>query len=192
MDGSSGRRRWARTDRRWTSGSAPWPWPSRWARRSTISKKPSFATRPSSAAPRTRSTSPGWSPPMSCGATCRSAHWDSAGRRVPARRAPAGGTGRGERAGRGQHPAAAAPLPPGRTAPRPRDPRHLPFRPARLLRDAHPFAERIQSRKHLRRHAVPRDADRTVNWTSDTIVDMLSRGVEQLFGRAMGPCTLDY
>ena len=31
------------------------------------------------------------------------------GRRVPARRARAGGTGRGERAGRGQHPAGPAP-----------------------------------------------------------------------------------
>ncbi len=68
----SGRRRSARTVRRWTSASAPWPWPSRWARRSTTSKKPSFATRPSSAARRIRSTSPGWWPPMSCGATCRS------------------------------------------------------------------------------------------------------------------------
>ena len=51
-----------------------------------------------------------------------------------------------------------APLAPRRTSPRPRDPRHLPFRPARLLRDAHPVAERIQSQKHLRRHAVTGDA----------------------------------
>ena len=41
---------------------------------------------------------------------------------------------------------------------RPRDPRHLPLRPARLLRHAHPAAERIQGEKHLRRHAVARDA----------------------------------
>ena len=50
-------------------------------------------------------------------------------------------------------PMASTPLAPRRTAPRPRDPRHLPFRPARLLRDAHPDAERIQSEEHLRRHA---------------------------------------
>ena len=51
-------------------------------------------------------------------------------------------------------PLPATPLPPGRTSPRPRDPYHLPFRPARLLRHAHPFAERIQGQKYLRRHAV--------------------------------------
>ena len=41
---------------------------------------------------------------------------------------------------------------------RPRDPRHLPLRPARLLRDAHPAAERVQGPEPLRRHAVTRDA----------------------------------
>ena len=61
-------------------------------------------------------------------------------------------------AGRGQHPAAGAPRAPGRTPPRPRDSRHLPLRPARLLRDAHPSAERVQSQEHLRRHAVAFDA----------------------------------
>ncbi len=61
------------------------------------------------------------------------------------------------RAGRGQHPTAAAPRAPRRAAPRPRDPRHLPLRPARLLRDAHPGAERVQGPEHLRRHAVARD-----------------------------------
>ena len=80
------------------------------------------------------------------------------GRCIPAGRARAGGIGRRERAGRGQHPAGSAPLAPRRTPPRPRDPRHLPFRPARLLRDAHPAAERVQSQEHLRRHAVARHA----------------------------------
>ena len=50
------------------------------------------------------------------------------------------------------------PLPELRAAwpsfPRPRDPRLLPLRPARLLRNAHPAAERVQSPEHLRRHAV--------------------------------------
>ena len=141
--------------RRWTSASARWPWPSRWARPSTTWKKPSFATRPSSAAPRIRSTSPGWSPPMCCAATCRSVHWDSLDGASCSTCASLR-AGRGERAGRAQYPAAAAPQPPGRTAPRPRDPRHLPLRPARLLRDAHPAAERLQGQEHLRRHAVAR------------------------------------
>ena len=57
-------------------------------------------------------------------------------------------------AGRGQHPAGPAPRASRRTPPRPRDPCHLPFRPARLLRDAHPAAERIQGPNALRRHAV--------------------------------------
>ncbi len=41
-------------------------------------------------------------------------------------------------------PLPATPRAPRRAAPRPRDPRHLPLRPARLLRDAHPAAERVQ------------------------------------------------
>ena len=45
----------------------------------------------------------------------------------------------------------------GRAAARPRDRRHLPFGPARLLRDAHPAAERLQGSCHVRRHALPRD-----------------------------------
>ena len=76
------------------------------------------------------------------------------GRRVPPRCAQSAGACRGVRSGRAQHPAAAAPRTPGRTAARPRDPRHLPLRPARLLRDAHPAAERVQSPEYLRRHAV--------------------------------------
>ena len=76
------------------------------------------------------------------------------GRRVPPRCAQSSGTRRGVGSGRAQHPAAATPRTPGRTPPRPRDPRHLPLRPARLLRDAHPSAERVQSPKYLRRHAV--------------------------------------
>ena len=47
--------------------------------------------------------------------------------------------------------------------PRPGDPRHLPLRPARLLRDAHPVAERLQGPKHLRRHDGPFDAHGHVN-----------------------------
>ena len=70
-DACSERRRSARTDRRWTSGSALWPWPSRWARPSTTSKKPSCATRRSSAARRIRSTLRAWWPPTCCVATCR-------------------------------------------------------------------------------------------------------------------------
>ena len=62
------------------------------------------------------------------------------------------------RAGRGQHSAAGTALAPRRTPARPRDPRHLPFRRPRLLGDAHPSAERVQSTEHLRRHAVPFDA----------------------------------
>ena len=148
----SARRRSARTA--WTSGSARWPWPSRWARRSTTSKKPSSATRRSSAAPRTRSTSRGWWRPMSCAATCRSAHWDAARRRflldvrepveLAVERVPG-----------------AVNIPLGQLRARlgelPRDReihRHLPLRPARLLRDAHPAAERVQGPDHLRRHAV--------------------------------------
>ncbi len=41
-----------------------------------------------------------------CAATCRSRTGTTTGRRIAARRAPAGGTGGRERAGRGQHPAA--------------------------------------------------------------------------------------
>ena len=44
-----------------------------------------------------------------------------------------------------------------RAAPRPRDPRHLPLRPARLLRHADPAAERVRRQGHLRRHALARD-----------------------------------
>ena len=89
------------------------------------------------------------------------AHWDGRQGGVPARRAPAGGTGRGERAGRGEHSAAVsfardlASFPAGS-----RDPRHLPFRPACLLRDAHPAAERVQGPKPLRRHAFTGHAQR--------------------------------
>ena len=106
--GSSGRRRSARTGRRWTSGSAPWPWPSRWARRSTTSKKPSCATRRSSAAPRMPVNFAGMVAADVLRGDMPLGHWDVAGRRLPARRARAGRTGRGERAGRGQHPAAAS------------------------------------------------------------------------------------
>ena len=59
--------------------------------------------------------------------------------------------------GRGQHPGGRAARPPGRAAARPRDPRHLPLGPARLLRDAHPHAERVHGADRRRRHAVARD-----------------------------------
>ena len=81
-------------------------------------------------------------------------HWNSVdGGFLLDVRNPAGACRR-VRSGRGQHPAAATPRTPGRTAARPRDPRHLPLRPARLLRNAHPAAERVQSPEYLRRHAV--------------------------------------
>ena len=54
-----------------------------------------------------------------------------------------------------QHPAAAAARPPRRAAPRQGDPRHLPLRGARLLRDADPAPERLQGPEHLGRHAGP-------------------------------------
>ena len=80
-------------------------------------------------------------------------HWDGTGQGLPARRAqPAGARGR-VGAGRAQHPAAAAARAPRRAAARPGDPRHLPLRGARLLRDAHPAAERLQGPEHLGRHA---------------------------------------
>ena len=41
---------------------------------------------------------------------------------------------------------------------RPRNPRHLPLRPARLLCDAHSFAERVQGQEYFRRHAFARHA----------------------------------
>ena len=63
---------------------------------------------------------------------------------VPPRRPPAGGAGRRAGAGRGQHPAPRAAGPPRRAAARPGDPRHLPVRPAGLLRDAGPPAERVR------------------------------------------------
>ena len=81
-------------------------------------------------------------------------HWDSAGEGIPPRRARARGTRRGACAGRGQYPAGPTPGASRRAPPRPGDPGHLPVRPARLLRDAHPAAERVQSAKPLRRHAV--------------------------------------
>ena len=86
------------------------------------------------------------------------AHWDEHRRRLPARRAPAGRTGRGERARRGQHSAQPAPRAPRRTAPRPGDHGHLPLGAARLLRDAHTAAERVQGTEHLGRDAGARDA----------------------------------
>ena len=69
-DASWERRPSARTG--WTSGSASWLWRSSWARRCTTSRSASCATRPRSAARRTRSTSPGWSPPGCSAATCPS------------------------------------------------------------------------------------------------------------------------
>ena len=84
------------------------------------------------------------------------AHPLGLGRRcVSPRCAQSAGTCRRSRSGRGQYPAcrnsargSANFLATGRSS--------LFAAPeARLLRDAHPFAERLQSPKHLRRHAVP-------------------------------------
>ena len=58
--------------------------------------------------------------------------------------------------GRGQHPARAVARAARRASARPRDPCDLPVRPARLPRDAHPAAERIQGEGRLGRHAVAR------------------------------------
>ena len=92
-------------------------------------------------------------------------HWDSAGEGFLLDVREPVGTRRGVCAGRGQHPAGPAPGASRRTPPRPRDPRHLPLRPARLLRDAHPSAERVQSPKRLRRHAVA--FSRSASWRID-------------------------
>ena len=55
------------------SGSIPSRWRSRWAAPFTTWKRPSFATRRLSEAPRIPSTSRGWSRRISCVATCRCA-----------------------------------------------------------------------------------------------------------------------
>ena len=75
-------------------------------------------------------------------------------RPIPPGCARAGGTGPGAGAWGGQHPAGAAPRPSRRTAPRSRHSRYLPLRSARLLRHAHPVAERVQSPQPGRRDAV--------------------------------------
>ena len=62
--------------------------------------------------------------------------------------------------GSGQYPAASAARTPGGAAARPRDPRHLPLGPARLLCHAHPAAERVQGQHHFRRHAVSHNSCR--------------------------------
>ena len=84
-------------------------------------------------------------------------HWDSAqdGFLLDVRESVRAGGGAGAR--RGQHPAGRAALTPRRAPARPRDPRHLPLRPARLLRHADPAAGRIRREGHLRRHALARD-----------------------------------
>ena len=70
-DACSGRKCWARMAL--PSGSIPSRWPSRWAVPFTTWKSPSFATRRRSEARKIPSTSRGWSRPIFCGATCRSA-----------------------------------------------------------------------------------------------------------------------
>ncbi len=57
----------------------------------------------------------------------------------------------------GQHPAGSAAVATGRAAPGPGDPRRVPLRPARLLRNAHAASARVRRQDALRRHAVPRD-----------------------------------
>ncbi len=74
-------------------------------------------------------------------------------RRLPPGRPQSPGARGGIGAGRGQHPAAAASRAPRRTAARPGDPRDLPLGGARLLRHAHPAAERLHGEEHLGRHA---------------------------------------
>ena len=80
--------------------------------------------------------------------------WAATRGRLPAGRAQPAGTGRRIGAWRGQHPAAAVASASRRTAPRPRDPDHLPLGRARLLRRASSPAERVLGACHRRRHAV--------------------------------------
>ena len=61
---------------------------------------------------------------------------------------------RGACAGRCQHSARPTTGASRRAPPRSGNPRHLPFRTTRLLRDADPVAERVQSQKPRRGHAV--------------------------------------
>ena len=88
-------------------------------------------------------------------------HWDLRAGRIPARRTRERGARRGAGAGGGQHPPGRAAGTPRRAAPRPRDRRHLPLGPARLLRHADPVAERVRRQSHLRRHALARDPGAT-------------------------------
>ena len=81
-------------------------------------------------------------------------HWDADGDRIPAGRAVSAGTRGRKRAGRRQHPAAAAARAARRAATRSRDRRHLPLGRARLLRDAPPDAERVHGADDCRRDAV--------------------------------------
>ena len=125
-------------------------------RRSTTWRKPSYVTRPSSEARKTQSTSRGWSPRMCFGVTCRSVTG------IPSMvlsflTSASQWNWRWSRAGCGEHTNGAAPVSARRTAPRSRDPYHLPLGTACLLRDAHPFAERVQSPEHLRRDALAGD-----------------------------------
>jgi len=80
-------------------------------------------------------------------------HWNPPGRNSSSTCASPWNSPWSRRRG-GQHPAGPAPGASRRAPARPRDPGHLPVRPARLLRAAHAAAERVQGTKPLRGHAV--------------------------------------
>ena len=77
---------------------------------------------------------------------------------LPPRCPPPRGARGGEGSRRRQHPAGPAALAPRRAAPQPRDPCHLPLRPARLLRDPDPAPERVRCAQSLGWHAGARGA----------------------------------
>ena len=92
-------------------------------------------------------------------------HWELPERRLPPRRAREDRARRGARARCGQHPPGRAALTARRAPPRPRDPRHLPLRPARLHRHTNASPERVRRPRHLRRDAVARNPRRLAHET---------------------------
>ena len=78
--------------------------------------------------------------------------------RLPARRAPAARACRGKHTRCQEHSAARASFATERAAQGSRDSRDLPLRPARVLRNADPAAERIQGARPFRRHVVANPA----------------------------------
>ena len=132
----------------WTSGSAHWPWRSRWAQRSTTWRNPSSATRPSSEAQRIPVNFAGMVAADVLRGDMPISHWDASRQSISARRARASGAGRGEAC---RVRSTSRWVSSGRVLnelPRDREIHgHLPLRRARVLRDAHPAAERVQGRK---------------------------------------------